>query len=125
MADRVKMSRSDRAKQFAPFDALKGLHEAIKLKEFEHEMIAKNEMSEDEIKIISNEISQIEKGDKIITSGIGGVFPVGLPVGEVASVEKNIVKIKPANNLSRMEYVMIVDYKLPDPADELYGDVSK
>ena len=67
----------------------------------------------------------LEKGDKIITSGIGGVFPVGLPVGEVASVEKNIVKIKPANNLSRMEYVMIVDYKLPDPADELYGDVSK
>lgn len=69
--------------------------------------------------------AKIEKGDKIITSGIGGVFPVGLPVGEVASVEKNIVKIKPANNLSRMEYVMIVDYKLPDPADELYGDVSK
>ena len=65
MADREKMSRSDRAKQFAPFDALKGLHEAIKLKEFEHEMIAKNEMSEDEIKIISNELSQIEKGDKI------------------------------------------------------------
>ena len=65
MADRVKMSRSDRAKQFAPFDALKGLHEAIKLKEFEHEMIAKNEMSEDEIKIISNELSQIEKGDKV------------------------------------------------------------
>lgn len=65
MADRVKMSRSDRAKQFAPFDALKGLHEAIKLKEFEHEMIAKNEMSEDEIKIISNELSKIEKGDKV------------------------------------------------------------
>ena len=65
MADRVKMSRQDRAKQFAPFDALKGLHEAIKLKEFEHEMISKNEMSEDEIKIISAELSKIEKGDKV------------------------------------------------------------
>jgi hypothetical protein len=28
-------------------------------------MIAKNDMSEDEIKIISNELSKIEKGDKV------------------------------------------------------------
>ena len=39
MAERVKMSRSDRAKQFAPFDALKGLHETIKIKEYEHEAL--------------------------------------------------------------------------------------
>ena len=37
MADRVKMSRSDRAKQFAPFDALKGLQETIKIKEYTDE----------------------------------------------------------------------------------------
>nr|QJR98235.1 cell shape-determining protein MreC [uncultured Alphaproteobacteria bacterium] len=66
--------------------------------------------------------AKINVGDKIITSGIGGVFPVGLPVGTVASIDKNNIKIKPANDLSRLEYVMIVDYKLPDPADEIYGD---
>ena len=65
MAERLKMSRQERAKQFAPFDALKGLHEAIKLKEFEHEMISRNEMCEDEIKIISAELSKINKGDKV------------------------------------------------------------
>ena len=65
MAERLKMSRQERAKQFAPFDALKGLHEAIKLKEFEHEMISRNEMCEDEIKIISVELSKINKGDKV------------------------------------------------------------
>ena len=65
MAERLKMSRQERAKQFAPFDALKGLHEAIKLKEFEHEMISRNEMWEDEIKIISAELSKIKKGDKV------------------------------------------------------------
>ena len=66
MAERLKMSRQERAKQFAPFDALKGLHEAIKLKEFEHEMISRNEMCEDEIKVISAELSKIQKGDKVI-----------------------------------------------------------
>lgn len=65
MAERVKMSRADRAKQFAPFDALKGLQEAIKIKEYEHERIVRGEMGEDEIKEISAVLASIEKGDKV------------------------------------------------------------
>lgn len=63
MADRVKMSRADRAKQFAPFDALKGLQETIKIKEYEHERIVRGEMSEDSVKEISMVLSLLEKGD--------------------------------------------------------------
>ena len=63
MVDRVKMSRKDRAKQFAPFDALKGLQEVIKIKEYEHDRILKGEMSEDEIKEISSVLVGLEKGD--------------------------------------------------------------
>lgn len=37
--ERVKMPRSKRSAQFAPFDALKGLQEALKLKEYEHARI--------------------------------------------------------------------------------------
>ena len=66
--------------------------------------------------------AEINVGDKIITSGIGGVFPAGLPVGEVAAVEREGIKVKPANSLSKLEYVMIVDYKLPDPSKELYEE---
>lgn len=65
MVDRVKMSRSDRAKQFAPFDALKGLQETIKIKEYEHERIICGEMGEDEIKEISSVLLKIEKGDSV------------------------------------------------------------
>lgn len=36
------MSREDRAKQFAPFDALKGLQMALRKKEYEHECDVKN-----------------------------------------------------------------------------------
>lgn len=56
--------------------------------------------------------AELNIGDRIVTSGVAGVFPSGLPVGRVASVDKNSVKIKPYNNLERLEYVRIVDYGL-------------
>ena len=65
MGERIKMPRADRAKQFAPFDALKGLQEAMRIKEYEHERIAKGELSEDVIKEISSVLSSIEKGDSV------------------------------------------------------------
>ena len=61
--------------------------------------------------------ADIKVGDEIITSGIGGVFPVGLPIGKVADINGAGIKVMPAHDLSRLEYVMIVDYGLPDPAD--------
>ena len=65
MVERVKMLRKDRAKQFAPFDALKGLQEVVKIKEYEHDKIMKGEMSEDEIKEISTALIDLEKGDSV------------------------------------------------------------
>ena len=69
--------------------------------------------------------AEVKLGDKIVTSGVGGVFPSGLPVGVVAEINKRKIRIKPAGSLSKLEYVMIVDYKLPDPSDELYRDDDK
>ena len=66
--------------------------------------------------------ADIKVGDVVITSGIGGVFPVGLPVGKVVEVGQRGIKVKPEHDLSRLEYVMIVDYKLPDPVDDIYGE---
>lgn len=50
---RIKMARQNRAAQFAPFDALKGLSEALRLKEYEHDRVALKELSEEEAKEIS------------------------------------------------------------------------
>lgn len=51
---------NDRARQFLPFDALKGFREA--LKEKERIKVAKIELSEDEEVIISNRLTQVKKG---------------------------------------------------------------
>jgi len=59
------MSMNDRARQFLPFEALKGLKEALKLKEYEHERIEKSDLSEDEIINISNTLSELKNNDLV------------------------------------------------------------
>jgi rod shape-determining protein MreC len=56
--------------------------------------------------------SQIRIGDRITTSGHGGIFPPGVPVGVVASIDNGIVRIEPYAELSRLDFVRIVDYGL-------------
>ena len=55
MANRVA-----RAKQFLPFDALKGLQEALREKEIEYE--EKKDLSEDTLNELNNKFNQIDNG---------------------------------------------------------------
>lgn len=57
---RPKMSISNRAKQFAPFDALKGFREA--LKEKEKIKIDKKELSDDRSKEINDLLKDMKEG---------------------------------------------------------------
>ena len=53
----------DRAKQFLPFDALKGFREAIRTMEEIHE--SKKDLSIDELNDLDNKIKSIKKNDLI------------------------------------------------------------
>ena len=52
-------------------------------------------------------------GDRVVTSGHGGVFVPGLPVGVVTAVTDGVVEVQPLVNWDRMEYVRVIDYELP------------
>lgn len=54
---------SDRARQFAPFSALKGFHELIKQKE--RVITVKKELSEDDLLILSEKMMQVKKGEMV------------------------------------------------------------
>lgn len=56
-----KMKRSERARQFLPFDSLNGLQQALRVKEYENERVLKGDLSEDTIQKISASLLQIEK----------------------------------------------------------------
>lgn len=62
----------------------------------------------------------VKVGDTVITSGIGGIFPKGLPIGEVAMVKKGdygifqTIEIRPAVNLMRLEEVLVLVNQVND-----------
>jgi rod shape-determining protein MreC len=53
----------------------------------------------------------VHVGDRIVTSGHGRLFPAGLPVGIVVLVEEGLVRVMPLEDLDRLEYVRIVDFR--------------
>ena len=57
------VNRVSRAKQFLPFDALKGLQEALREKEIEYE--EKKELSEDTLSELNDKFNQVENGKSI------------------------------------------------------------
>jgi len=54
----------------------------------------------------------LKVGDRIVTSGEGGVFPPGLPVGVVAGLDHGMARGEPFVELSQLGHVLIVDYGL-------------
>ena len=65
--------------------------------------------------------ADIKVGDRVVTSGIGGAFPAGLPVGEVAEIVNGKIYVQPFADLGRLEFIRMVDYGLPGVLSEDLG----
>lgn len=59
----------------------------------------------------------VNVGDRIVTSGHGGAFPPGIPVGVVAQASETGVLVKPYVQRDRLEFVRAVDYGLKGTLD--------
>jgi rod shape-determining protein MreC len=60
---------------------------------------------------LAQTLQGVQRGDRIVTSGHGGSFPVGIPVGEIVqAADGGSVKVRPFSDFSRLEFVRVVDY---------------
>ena len=66
----------------------------------------------------------IEPGDLLISSGLGGIFPKGVPVGTVSKVNRKPfgitqeVEVRPSVDFSKLEEVMVVVKAEAEPIHE-------
>lgn len=74
----------------------------------------------------------VQEGDLIVSSGIGGLFPKGLTIGKVTSVKKKnfgisqTVEVVPAVDFNRLEEVTVIDPpKIPLEQATLEVEVPK
>lgn len=56
--------------------------------------------------------AKVQVGDHVTTSGHGGVFPPGLPIGVVSGISENGARVKPFVDWAHMEVLRIVDYEM-------------
>lgn len=80
-----------------------------------------------------SESSSVSEGDIVYTSGLGSVYPRGLPIGRVVSVKSNIhdrtvsAKIESFVDFSTLKYVMIItsfDIKSDPVKDNVTEEVT-
>ncbi len=58
--------------------------------------------------------ADIKEGDMVVTSGVAGVFPTGLPIGVVSKITKGAIVVETISDIERLEYIKIVDYGVYD-----------
>lgn len=75
--------------------------------------------------IFTRSAADIQEGDVVVTSGVGGMFPSGLPVGFVSSIQHGEIEVETMADLSRIEYVRIVDYGLSSEADDVWQKLTE
>lgn len=54
--------------------------------------------------------SPISPGDRIVTSGHGGVYPPGLAVGTVAQASETVISVQPFVSISQLNQAVVLDY---------------
>lgn len=85
----------------------------VVLERSRHRAILGGDNSETAFLDLVPENAVVSPGDRIVTSGHGGLFPPGLPIGVVASVSEGDIRVTPFADFSRLEYVRVVDWAPP------------
>jgi rod shape-determining protein MreC len=68
--------------------------------------------------------SQVSVGERVVTSGHGGFLPPGVPVGVVASVSERGVKVQPYAEMSRIDYLRLVDFQIEPGSGEAMASAN-
>jgi rod shape-determining protein MreC len=65
------------------------------------------------------DVRKIQQGEKVVTSGMGGIFPAGLPIGIVDEITNNKIRVRPYVPFQDIEWVHILRINSEEFMEEL------
>ncbi|QIE42498.1 rod shape-determining protein MreC [Meridianimarinicoccus aquatilis] len=66
----------------------------------------------------------VRPGDRVVSSGDGGIFPAGILIGQVAKSPDNRLRVRLAADYGRLEFLRVLRYAGPEPIAETGGLVG-
>jgi len=63
--------------------------------------------------------TRVQVGDRLLTSGHGGVFPPDLPVARVSEIDSDYIYLEPLGFLGKLDFVRIMAYRAVPDEDEI------
>lgn len=70
--------------------------------------------------------AKVKRGDRLITSGHGGVFPPGIPVGSVSRLDggsaKDEVRVQTFADENRLSFVKVLQYRQPQSPPDIQDE---
>lgn len=69
--------------------------------------------------------ADIRTGDMLVTSGVAGIFPAGLPIGIVSRIGEDEIDVETITDIPRLEYVRIVNYGIYDDVKRITSEEEK
>ncbi len=67
---------------------------------------------------------KVQIGESVVTSGSGGVFPPGVPVGIIDKIYNGKISIRPYVNLSNLEWISILNGQSEDYFEDLTSSLE-
>ena len=68
--------------------------------------------------------SLLAVGDRIVTSGHGGLLPPDIPIGHIAEIEGTSVLVSSLVDWDRLDYIRILDYRFADDLSQYLNNPS-
>jgi rod shape-determining protein MreC len=90
-------------------------------------IIAGRYLDEPEIRFLSTrDLDGLQEGQRIITSGVGGRLPRGIPIGTVGDTTGDVIPVKLYTRYQDTDYVRVVDYQFTEaPAEPTIQEIAE
>ena len=75
------------------------------------------------LKFLPND-SLLAVGDRIVTSGHGGLLPPDIPIGHIAELDGTSVLVSSLVDWDRLDYIRILDYRFADDLSQYLNNPS-